>query len=129
MKRERTVMQCQFCRVAYKLEIIDNHEVVCTKNPRAPKRFKSNGKVYIAKTLLPAKGRTPLSLSWVTFMWDQPPVCLIKDDAFHLHEQGILKRTRHTNWFAVPELIKPEDLNLLWDKVHMARRAGAPRSK
>ena len=127
-KLARTVVHCQYCRACYKSTLIDKHELICIKRPRAPKRFTSNGKQYVAKTLLPAVKLPPLSLSRVLFMWDQPPAYLMREDAFYLLNKGILKRTdSHSNWFAVPLQISDENLELVWEHVEKARRAGAPR--
>ena len=128
MARIRQVIRCQYCASAYKPDLIDKHELICIKAPRAPKRFTSNGKQYVAKTLLPAVKLPPLSLSRVFFMWEQPPVYIMREDAFHLLKTGVLKRSdAHSNWFAVPSKISEKDLDLVWEHVNRARKAGAPR--
>lgn len=120
----RPFISCQFCQQQIGSDKHEAHELICVHNPRAPKRIKVFGKTYIRKFDLPKPhGETPLLISVVLLQHSQE--VMLREDAFFLARQGLLSKTRHSNYFMLKVKITSDEMDEVWKHIEKAKAYGA----
>lgn len=121
---KRKVMPCSFCFLHFKAELLAKHELLCERNPNAPRpRYIHKGRVYTRKPNRP-KDLTPAPLQVVDifFPWDDHPRQITKDDAFFLLRKKVIERKISFKHFFVVETVTTEQVMEIEMYIKKARK-------